>query len=103
MEVSIQGVDQVEEAGETSESEVGTEIARLWTAQRYHAAAARRTREELKALRRSLSERLHEMKTLLVQVGRGGRWATFLRKRHIPRASADRYVMKWYFGKESSL
>ena len=92
MEAAMQKVDSVVEAGETSESEVSAEIVRLWTAQRDHAAAARQTREDLKALRRTLAERLHEMKALLVQVGRGGRWATFLRENHIPRASADRYV-----------
>ncbi|MGB6688526.1 MAG: hypothetical protein WBE76_11845 [Terracidiphilus sp.] len=74
------------------ESEINQEIGRLWSAQKDRDATARRTREELKALRRSLAEHLHEMKGLLVQTGRGGRWASYLREHRIPRATADRYV-----------
>jgi len=32
------------------------------------------------------------MKSLLVQTGRGGSWASCLREHRIPRATADRYV-----------
>ena len=76
------------------EAEVNQQIAHLWSVQKEQAAAARRTKEELKILRRNLAERLHEMKSLLVQSGRGGRWASYLRGHKLPRATADRYVQQ---------
>jgi hypothetical protein len=79
---------------ENAEGVLAQEIAALWSAQRDHAATARRTREELKFLRRNLGERLHQMKALLVQTGRGGRWSGYLREQQIPRASADRLVQR---------
>jgi len=79
---------------ETAEVVLTEEIATLWSAQRDHAAAARRTREELKTLRRDLGQRLHAVKVLLVQTGRGGRWAAYLREQRIPRATANRLVQR---------
>lgn len=92
VEPSIQEFDRVVEVGETSESNVDAEIARLWSAHKDRAVTARDAREELKVLRRNLAQRLHEMKSLLVQTGRSGKWASYLRERKIPRATADRYV-----------
>ena len=94
MDVGTLEGDQITEVAVTcsDETQVDAEITRLWSAHQDQAATARQTREELKGLRRSLAERLHAMKTLLVQTGRGGRWASYLREHRIPRATADRYV-----------
>jgi len=96
MDLRTLEVDQITEEDGTSsdETQVDAEIIRLWSAQRDQAATVRKTREELKALRCNLAERLHAMKTLLVQTGRGGRWASYLREHRIPRATADRYVQQ---------
>ena len=68
------------------------EITALWSAHQDGKATAKRTRHELKELRRSLAERLHTMKTLLAHTGRGGQWTSYLKAHRIPRTSADRYV-----------
>lgn len=80
--------------GGAAEEALAYEIAALWSAQRDHAAAVRRTRQELKALRRDLGQRLHAMKSLLAQTGRAGRWASYPREHQIPRATADRLVQR---------
>lgn len=94
MDVRTIESDQITEVAGTcsDETQVDAEITRLWSAQRDQAATARKTRQELKALKRDLAERLHAMKTLLAETGRGGRWASYLREHRIPRATADRYV-----------
>jgi hypothetical protein len=79
---------------DTAEGILAQEIAALWSAQRDHAVAVRRTREELMTLRRDLGHRLHAMKALLAQTGRAGRWAGYLREQRIPRATADRLVQR---------
>jgi hypothetical protein len=67
-------------------------IVELWDAQKNSKATVRRTRAELKTLRRTLAEKLHTMKAILVRTGRGGGWASYLRSQGLPIASADRYV-----------
>ena len=96
MDVQILESGQIPEAAgnQSSEAEVDAEIVRLWSAQKDHAAAARKTREELHAIRASLARHLHAMKTLLVQTGRGGRWTSYLHEHRIPRATADLYVRR---------
>ncbi|MGB6686269.1 MAG: hypothetical protein WBE76_00335 [Terracidiphilus sp.] len=86
-------VVHVEPACRELEAVVDQEIAQLWSAQRDYAATAGRTRDELKSIRATLAERLHAMKSLLVQTGRGGQWASYLREHRIPRATADRFVL----------
>lgn len=77
-----------------AEREIGLreQIPRLWTAHRENKLEVRRTKSELEQIRRELSAHLHEMKTLLARTGRGGMWASFLREKRIPRATADRYA-----------
>jgi len=91
---NLESAQAMEKTAEDLANEVGLneEILRLWDAQKDHDAIARKTREDLKAIRRSLAERLHAMKTMLAQTGRSGRWASYLREHEIPRATADRYV-----------
>jgi hypothetical protein len=75
-----------------SQNELGEAITNLWAAHANAKIAARATNEELRTLRAKLGERLHELKQVLAQPGRGGQWSSFLRKRGIPRATADRLV-----------
>ena len=75
-----------------AEANLRAEISMLWSAHKAGKVAAKRTKEELKALRRNLGERLYAMKALLAHAGRGGHWASYLREHRLPRATADRYV-----------
>ena len=75
-----------------SEAKLSTEIAKLWSAHQDGKASAKRTRDELKELRRSLGERLHAMKALLARTGRGGQWMSYLRVHKISRTTADRWT-----------
>ena len=75
-----------------SEAKLSREIIALWTAHQDGKATAKRTRAELKELRRNLGERLRTMKVLLARTGRGGQWGSYLREHRLPRATADRYV-----------
>jgi hypothetical protein len=70
------------------------EIANLWSAHQNAKSTARTTREELRAIRVKLGERLHDMKKMLASPGRDGQWSGFLREHNIPRASADRLVIR---------
>jgi hypothetical protein len=54
--------------------------------------SVRKSREELKEIRANLSERLHELKSVLSRPGRGGAWSSFLETQRIPRSTADRLV-----------
>jgi hypothetical protein len=75
-----------------AEDALSEEIATLWASHTDCRSIVKRTRAELKNLRRTLGQRLHMMKALVVRTGRNGGWATFLRSHSLPRASADRYV-----------
>jgi hypothetical protein len=77
-----------------AEATLAAEIATLWNDHKDSKAAARRTRAELKALRRDLGEKLHQLKSLLARTGRGGGWASYLRLQKLPLATADRYVQE---------
>jgi hypothetical protein len=75
-----------------AEDQLSAEIVELWAVEKNGKATARRTRAELKALRQQLGEKLHAMKAILAQTGRGGGWASYLRSQGLPVASADRRV-----------
>lgn len=77
-----------------SETEVKLtgEIKELWSAHQQNKSHMRLTKAELQGIRFVLGEKLYAVKTLLVQCGRGGRWASYLREHNIPRTSADRFV-----------
>ncbi len=75
-----------------AESKIDDEIKSLWAAHQASKVTVQRTRSELKELRRSLGERLSEMKSILARTGREGKWASYLRTHKLPRATADRYI-----------
>ncbi len=81
--------------GIVKETLLEEQITELWSSQERKHNSLRRSRAELTTLRNSLAERLHELKHLLARTGRSGKWAEFLRRENIPRATANRYVEKW--------
>jgi len=74
------------------EATLRQDIASLWSAHQDGKAIAKRTKAELKELRRNLGERLYQMKALLARTGRGGQWTSYLKAHRIPRTSADRWA-----------
>jgi hypothetical protein len=88
------GADEPAELS-ASEALLAKEIGELWFSDRLRTRAIRSTRQELSKIRIGLSERLYSYKSLLVGSGRGGKWASFLREKEIPRATADRYAKRW--------
>ena len=91
--VEVLGHSQCSAPAGEQESEVSLskEITALWSAHQDGKASAKRTKEDLKAIRRDLGERLHAMKTLLARTGRGGQWTSYLREHKISRTTADRW------------
>jgi hypothetical protein len=77
------------------ETALAGEIKTLWSSQKFRSSSLRSSRKELEAIRTSLSNRLYNLKHLLVRTGREGKWTEFLRQQNIPRTTADRYVEKW--------
>ncbi len=77
------------------EIDLSLQIPQLWRAHRENKLEVKRTKLELMDVRRELSAQLREMKTLLARTGRGGMWASFLKEKRIPRATADRYVASY--------
>jgi hypothetical protein len=78
-----------------SQNELGEQITNLWVAHANAKMAARATRGELCALRARLGAHLSTMKDLLAKPGRGGQWSSFLQEKGIPRATADRLVIRY--------
>lgn len=78
-----------------SQNELGEAISNLWVAHANAKIAARTTNEELHAIRAKLGEQLCEMKQILAKPGRDGQWSGFLREHNIPRATADRLVIRY--------
>jgi hypothetical protein len=74
------------------ENRLHSEILSLWITHQVGKAVARKSNEELRALRLDLGRKLYEMKSILARTGRGGGWAPYLRANGLPRASADRLV-----------
>lgn len=75
-----------------AERKLATDINDLWSFHVHAQNAVATTRDELKAIRQRLGERLHEMKLLLARPGRNGQWPSFLQQHGIPRTTADRLV-----------
>jgi hypothetical protein len=82
--------DQTQPDESAVEMQLTEEINTLWSDHVRLSANRRVTGKELRQIRASLAERLHEMKSLLSHPGRGGEWRGWLRERGIPRSSADR-------------
>jgi hypothetical protein len=74
------------------EQRLADEIRQLWAVHVEAKTTVKKTKTELKAIRERLSERLFEMKQLLVKPGRSGGWSSFLRSEGIAKATGDRLV-----------
>lgn len=77
-----------------SETRLTEEIRLLWAAHQESRTASKQSKDQLKAVRDQLAEKLHAMKSLLVRTGRGSGWAAYLRSQKLARATADRYVLR---------
>jgi hypothetical protein len=93
MNVDRPAFDSVKAESER-EAELTSNIKSLWSAHQTTTDTAKRTRQELDALRFDLGCRLREMKSILVRTGRGGGWSAYLRSHGMPRATAERYVKR---------
>ena len=76
------------------ENQLTEEISTLWSSHVRLSADRKATAKELRQIRASLADRLHEMKCLLSRPGRLGQWRGWLRQRGIPRSTADRLVAR---------
>ena len=77
---------------DSAEAELTNEIGKLWQVHAEAQTSVRKSRDELKLIRTSLSQRLHELKAVLSRPGRGGAWSSFLVAQKIPRSTGDRLV-----------
>lgn len=75
-----------------TEQRLADEIRELWAIHVAAKTTVKKTKEEIKATRQRLSERLYEMKQLLAKPGKNGGWSSFLRSQGIAKATADRLV-----------
>jgi hypothetical protein len=81
--------------GFVSESQLSEEITQLWSVHTQTKTTIDRTKAELRTIRLDLGARLCEMKKLLSRPGRNGQWSSWLHQRRIPRATADRLVIRY--------
>jgi len=81
--------------GHEDEQELSAEIRTLWSAHNEAQAAAKQSKEELRAIPLELGRRLSEVKERVSRPGRGGRWTAFLAAHAIPRATGDRLVGRY--------
>lgn len=77
------------------ETALSAEIAQLWQIHNDFKLSLRQQSQNLHSLRAELGKKLAEVKGLLSRPGRGGEWSGWLRERRIPRATADRLVLKY--------
>ncbi len=76
------------------ETQLTQEITALWSDHVRLSTSRKATAKELRQIRASLAERLHEMKCLLSRPGRLGQWRGWLRQQGIPRSTADRLASR---------
>lgn len=79
-------------AADPAEAQLTTEVRDLWKSHNQARGVVRKSREELKVIRTTLAERLHELKGILCRPGRGGAWSAFVEAHQIARSTADRLV-----------
>jgi hypothetical protein len=93
VQASSSGADSV--GPSEDEQRLADEIAQLWEVHAQAKNTVKKTKEELKAIRELLSERLYELKQVLARPGRNGQWSAWLKERKISRATADRLVQRY--------
>lgn len=75
-----------------AEAQLVKDIGELWQVHAQSQLLLGKTRDEMKVVRATLAERLHELKGALSCPGRAGQWSGFLASEKIPRTTADRLV-----------
>lgn len=80
---------------EQDETVLTAEISELWRLHTDYATSMRHQSQNLRSLRNELGKKLSDMKQVLAQPGRLGKWSGWLKERQIPRATADRLVAKY--------
>lgn len=71
------------------------EIDNLWANRESYVRAINNQKVDMRSMDATLSEMLYTMKAVLSKPGRGGGWSAWLKKRSIPRATADRLVARY--------
>lgn len=82
------------DGSDQNEAALTTQINQLWRLHTDYAASMRSQSQNLRSLRAELGKKLADMKQVLARPGRGGEWSGWLREQKIPRATADRLVLK---------
>ena len=71
------------------------EISQLWDIHTSYQNSIKQENEKFRAIRGDLGKLLFHMKQVLAKPGRNGGWPAFLKERRIPRATADRLVIRY--------
>jgi hypothetical protein len=71
------------------------EISQLWNIHTSYQDSIKQDNHKLRAIRGDLGKLLFHMKQVLAKPGRNGGWSSFLKERQIPRATADRLVIRY--------
>jgi hypothetical protein len=77
------------------EANLSAETVQLWQVHQDCQTAIKHETQQFRSLRGELGRLLHQMKALLSTPGRNGKWSSWLKERRIPRATADRLVLKF--------
>jgi hypothetical protein len=76
------------------ETALTKQIAQLWRLHIDYAISMRHQSQNLRSLRNELGKKLADMKQVLAQPGRLGKWSSWLKEHKISRSTADRLVAK---------
>lgn len=71
-----------------------SQIAQLWQIHIDYKTSIKHQTQSLRDLRAELGKLLHQMKATLAKPGRNGQWSSWLKEKRIPRATADRLVLR---------
>ena len=71
------------------------EIDSLWASRQSYSRSIHMQKTETRGFETTMGEMLFTMKAVLSRPGRGGGWSSWLKQRGIPRASADRMVLRF--------
>ncbi|HEV2399567.1 MAG TPA: hypothetical protein VGS27_21665 [Candidatus Sulfotelmatobacter sp.] len=83
------------DGSDENEAALVAEITELWRLHVDYSVSMRHQAQNLRSLRAELGKKLSDMKQTLAKPGRNGQWSGWLKERRIPRATADRLVLKY--------
>jgi ribosomal protein L17 len=70
------------------------EILQYWDVHLHYQGSIKETSQKAREVRQHLGKLLFHLKQVLAKPGRDGRWSSFLKEHSIPRATADRLVVR---------